>query len=213
MTAHIFREYDIRGVADRDLSDDLVKKIGRGLGKMLRPDGAVKPHPRIVVCRDCRRSGQRLFDAMVHGLTEAGADVVDIGVGPTPLMYFGVHHLDADGGVMITGSHNPGEDNGFKIMRGKASFFGADIQKLREFVATSTDPLGPRGSLETCPIDEAYLDELRKRVRLPNLKPSTQSISLRLPVHTLERLKAAANARDVPYQSLIKVWLEEKLSA
>ncbi len=167
MTAHVFREYDIRGVADRDLSDDLVKKIGRGLGKMLRPNDVVKPHPRIVVCRDCRRSGQRLFDAMVHGLTEAGADVVDIGVGPTPLMYFGVHHLDADGGVMITGSHNPGEDNGFKIMKGKASFFGADIQKLREFVATSTDPLGPRGSLETCPIDEAYLDELRKRVRLP----------------------------------------------
>jgi len=164
MAAHVFREYDIRGVADRDLGDDLVRKIGRGLAKMLKPQG--KAHPRVVVCRDCRRSGPRLFEALVHGLTEAGADVVDIGVGPTPLMYFGVHHLDADGGVMITGSHNPGDENGFKIMKGKASFFGADIQKLAEYVKTSSEPLGPKGSLETCPIDEAYLDELRNRIRL-----------------------------------------------
>ena len=166
MTRHVFREYDIRGVADRDLTDDLVRKIGRGLAKMLRPDGASKPHPRIVVCRDCRRSGPRLFEALVHGLTEAGADVVDVGVGPTPLMYFGVHHLDADGGVMITGSHNPGDENGFKIMKGKASFFGADLQKLADYVQTSTEPLGPKGSLETCPIEEAYLDELRRRIHL-----------------------------------------------
>ncbi|MBK7585595.1 MAG: phosphomannomutase/phosphoglucomutase [Myxococcales bacterium] len=166
MTAHVFREYDIRGVADRDLTDDLVKKIGRGLGKMLRPDPAAKAPPRVVVCRDCRRSGPRLFDALVHGLTEAGSDVVDIGVGPTPLMYFGVHHLEADGGVMITGSHNPGDENGFKIMKAKGSFYGADIQKLREYTETSTEPLGPQGSLETCPIDAAYLETLRKGIRL-----------------------------------------------
>ena len=166
MSAHVFREYDIRGVADRDLTDDLVRKIGRGLGKMLRPESGAKLRPRIVVCRDCRRSGPRLFDALVHGLTEAGADVVDVGVGPTPLMYFGVHHLDADGGVMITGSHNPGDENGFKIMKGKASFFGADLQKLAEYVVTSTEPLGPKSSVETLPIDDAYLDELRRRIRL-----------------------------------------------
>lgn len=166
MTAHVFREYDIRGVADRDLTDDLVRKIGRGLGKMLRPEPSANSHPRIVVCRDCRRSGPRLFDALVHGLTEAGADVIDVGVGPTPLMYFGVHHLDADGGVMITGSHNPGDENGFKIMKGKASFFGADIQRLADYVVTSTEPLGPKGSVETLPIEEAYLDELRRSIRL-----------------------------------------------
>jgi len=166
MTAHVFREYDLRGVADRDLTDDLVKKIGRGLAKMLRPSERAGEHPRIVVCRDCRRSGPRLFEALVHGLVEAGADVIDVGVGPTPLMYFGVHHLDADGGVMITGSHNPGDENGFKIMKGKASFFGEDIQKLRERVERGEEPLGPRGSLQTCPIDADYLEELRKRVRL-----------------------------------------------
>jgi phosphomannomutase / phosphoglucomutase len=167
MTAHVFREYDIRGVADRDLGDDLVVKIGRGLARMLGPTAQQSEHPRVVVCRDCRRSGPRLFEAVVHGLVEAGGEVIDIGVGPTPLMYFGVHYLDADGGVMITGSHNPGDENGFKIMKGKGSFFGEDIQKLRERVETSAEPVGPKGALETCPINDAYLDEMRRAVRLP----------------------------------------------
>jgi phosphomannomutase / phosphoglucomutase len=166
MSAHIFREYDIRGVADRDLTDDLVQKIGRGLARMLRADGRPNDPPRVVVARDCRRSGPRLFEALMHGLIDGGADVIDIGVGPTPLMYFGVHHLDADGGVMITGSHNPADENGFKIMKGKGSFFGEDIQMLRERVETGTLPLGPRGSIQTCPITEPYLDKLRNAVRI-----------------------------------------------
>jgi phosphomannomutase/phosphoglucomutase len=166
MSTHIFREYDIRGVADRDLGDDVAKKIGHGLARMLKPTEK-NDAPRIVVCRDCRRSGPRLFEALVGGLVDAGADVVDVGVGPTPLMYFGVHHLDADGGVMITGSHNPGDENGFKIMKGKASFFGADIQKLRERVEAGTaPPIGPRGSLQTIPIHDDYLDEMRQAVKL-----------------------------------------------
>lgn len=166
MSGHIYREYDIRGVADRDLVDDVARKIGNGLARMLKPEGKNAP-ARVVVGRDCRRSGPRLFEALVGGLIDAGADVVDIGVGPTPLMYFGVHHLDADGGVMITGSHNPGDENGFKIMKGKASFFGADIQKLRERVeAGGAPPLGPRGSLQTIPIFDEYLDELRQAVKL-----------------------------------------------
>ncbi len=162
MSAHVFREYDIRGVADRDLTDSLTERIGRGLAKMLRPDGLDNEAPRIVVARDCRRSGPRLFEALVHGLVEGGADVVDIGVGPTPLMYFGVHHLEADGGIMITGSHNAAPDNGFKIMRGKASFFGDDLQRLREKVDSTPPPLGIKGSIQTIPIEDAYLDELRK---------------------------------------------------
>jgi phosphomannomutase / phosphoglucomutase len=166
MSAHVFREYDIRGVADRDLTDDLVQKIGRGLAKMLRADDRPNDPPRLIVARDCRRSAPRLFEALMHGLVDGGADVIDIGVGPTPLMYFGVHHLDADGGVMITGSHNPAEDNGFKIMKGKGSFFGEQIQALRERVETKTLPLGPRGSVQTCPISEPYLDKLRNAVRI-----------------------------------------------
>ncbi|MEZ4220109.1 MAG: phosphomannomutase/phosphoglucomutase [Polyangiaceae bacterium] len=166
MSAHIFREYDIRGVADRDLTDELVHGIGVGLARMLRPDGKEGIQPRLAVARDCRKSGPRLFQTLLSGLVDGGANVIDLGVGPTPLLYYGVHCLDADGGIMITGSHNPGEDNGFKIMRGKASFFGEDIQKLRERVEAKTPPVGPRGSLQTVPIEDAYLDKLRDGVAI-----------------------------------------------
>src|SRR5271166_4753925 len=129
--AHIFREYDIRGVAERDLADGVARAIGRGLATML---GAGDRPVGIAVGRDCRLSSDRLFAALVDGLTGAGADVIDVGVGPTPMLYASVHALEADGGVMITGSHNPGDENGFKMMRGRASFFGADIQGLRELI-------------------------------------------------------------------------------
>jgi len=166
MSSHIFREYDIRGVADRDLTDDVTQKIGRGLSRMLKPADRPNDAPRIVVARDCRRSGPRLFDALLDGLVSGGTEVIDVGVGPTPLMYFAVHHLDADGGVMITGSHNPADENGFKIMRGKASFFGEDIQKLRELVESNVLAAGARGSIQTVPVDEPYIVKLRDSVRI-----------------------------------------------
>src|SRR5262249_47615988 len=119
MTSHVFREYDIRGHADRDLTDDLVRRIRRGLAQLLNPAGTGDARPlRTGVGRDCRLSGPRLSEALSQGLIAGGVQVLDIGVGPTPLLYFAVHHLDADGGVMITGSHNPAPDNGFKIMSG-----------------------------------------------------------------------------------------------
>ncbi len=124
----IFREYDLRGVANRDLSDDTVQAIGRALGGMLK--GRDGRPPRLALGRDCRLSSPRLRAAMLEGLLRGGANVLDVGVGPTPQLYFAVHHLDTDGGVMITGSHNPADENGFKVMRGKASFFGKDIQDL-----------------------------------------------------------------------------------
>jgi len=165
MSTHVFREYDIRGVADRDLTDELAEGIGRGLARLLRPEGATES-PRIVVARDCRRSGTRLFNALLTGLVAGGVEVTDVGVGPTPLMYFGVHYLNADGGIMITGSHNPGEDNGFKIMKGKASFFGADIQSLRELVEAKIPTSDTPGSIQTVPIDDAYIDKLRSSVHM-----------------------------------------------
>lgn len=164
MSAHIYREYDIRGVADRDLDDDTVRGIGRGLARLLRP--ASGQAPRLVVGRDCRRSGPRLFAALLEGLISGGAHVTDIGVVPTPLVYFGVHHLEADGGIMITGSHNPPEDNGFKIMKGKDSFFGPQIQELRQLVEKGDLPPAPRGSIETSPIEEDYLEKIREAVSL-----------------------------------------------
>jgi phosphomannomutase/phosphoglucomutase len=155
----IFREYDIRGVADRDMPSDVAKDIGRGLGTMLRVEGPRAP--RIAVGRDCRLSSPRLHEALVGGLKAQGVHVVDIGIGPTPLLYFAVHTLDADGGVMITGSHNPAEDNGFKVMRGKASFFGKDLQDLRELI--SKGAFGPEraGSGESVDLYPAYVAHMK----------------------------------------------------
>lgn len=161
---HIFREYDIRGVADRDLTDPVVYRIGRGLARMLRSGG--NP-PQIAVGRDCRRSGPRVYEALLAGLTEGGADVTYVGVGPTPLVYFAAHHFGSDGAVMITGSHNPGGDNGLKIMRGKSSFYGEDIRALRDLVATGDFETSHRGSVQNVPVDEEYLSALRGRMRLP----------------------------------------------
>ena len=163
--ANIFREYDIRGVADRDLSDDLAEGIGRGLGAMLSAGSGGDRALRRAVGRDCRLSSPRLHAALLRGLSKVGVDVVDIGVGPTPMLYFAVHHLDTDGGVMITGSHNPGDENGFKMMRGKASFYGADIQKLRERIVAKDfgRPPARAGQVENFDVQDAYVKTMQER--------------------------------------------------
>ena len=160
----IFREYDIRGVADRDMPDDVARDIGRGLGTMLSSHGQA---PRLAVGRDCRLSSPRLHAALIAGLTAQGVHVVDIGIGPTPLLYFAVHTLGTDGGVMITGSHNPAEDNGFKVMKGKASFFGKDIQDLRELMACAGyGPVRP-GKVESVDVATPYVEHMRKAFSFP----------------------------------------------
>jgi phosphomannomutase/phosphoglucomutase len=156
---HVFREYDVRGVAERDLTDELAHRLGRGLAELLRPDGATAP-PRVAVGCDCRLSGPRLFTALTAGLVEGGAQVVDIGIGPTPKLYFSVHHLETDGGVMITGSHNPAEDNGFKIMRGKNSFFGDSIQALRRLCEAPQPGHVAGGGISRADVDDAYVARL-----------------------------------------------------
>jgi phosphomannomutase/phosphoglucomutase len=162
--ANIFREYDIRGVADRDLSDELAEGIGRALGVMLAVGPEGKTAPRLAVGRDCRLSSPRLHAALLRGLIKAGVHVVDIGVGPTPMLYFAVHHLDTDGGIMITGSHNPGDENGFKTMRGKASFFGADIQKLYQRIAAKGfGAEATTGKVETIDVQDAYVATMKER--------------------------------------------------
>ena len=164
--SHIFREYDVRGAADRDLSDELARGLGRGLGKMLAAAADAGRPTRLAVGRDCRLSSPRLHAALVDGLIRAGVHVVDIGIVPTPLLYFAVHHLSTDGGIMITGSHNPGGDNGFKVMRGKASFYGEEIQNLRTLL--EEDAFGPAttGSQEKVDVLPAYLEVLKKDIHL-----------------------------------------------
>jgi phosphomannomutase / phosphoglucomutase len=162
--SHAFREYDIRGVADLDLTDAVATGIGRGFSTML---GASSSRVRVAVGRDCRLSSDRLFAALVRGLTEGGADVVDVGVGPTPLLYASVHALSTEGGVMITGSHNPGDENGFKMMRGKASFFGGDIQSLRKVVEEERFAAPSRvGEVERADMHERYVTMVTEGIRL-----------------------------------------------
>ncbi|MDB4989893.1 MAG: Phosphomannomutase, partial [Myxococcaceae bacterium] len=141
---HIFREYDIRGVADRDMADSLVSDLGRALGTYL----VRRNMRRIALGRDCRLSSPRLHDALRSGLLETGIRLVEIGVVPTPMMYFTVFDLDLDGGVQITGSHNPPEDNGFKMMQGKSALFGAYIQTLLRMIPERDFDLPGGGTVE-----------------------------------------------------------------
>src|SRR5262245_33748508 len=128
---HAFREYDVRAVADRDLGDEVVAGIGTTFARMLRSG---RPHDgarlRVAVGRDGRLTSERILAALARGLCGEGVDVISLPVGPTPLLYFAAHHLETDGAVMITASHNPPPDNGFKMMRGTASFWGDDIRAL-----------------------------------------------------------------------------------
>ncbi len=123
----IFREYDIRGIADTELLSPDITDLGRALGTLLQR----KSGKRINLGRDCRLSSTRLRDALKEGLLSAGCDVTDIGVVPTPLLYFSAVHLKADGAVMITGSHNPAEFNGFKTVCGSGTLHGETIQEVR----------------------------------------------------------------------------------
>jgi phosphomannomutase / phosphoglucomutase len=160
--SQIFREYDIRGVADRDMPDTLVRDLGRALGTFHRRLG----HRRIAVGRDCRLSSPRLHAALTEGLLETGLVLVDIGVQPTPMLYFAVFDRETDGGVQITGSHNPPEDNGFKMMRGKASLFGEDIQRLLAMIRELDFELPGGGVVEHYDPLPAYVAFVAGNVKL-----------------------------------------------
>ncbi|MBI3666075.1 MAG: phosphomannomutase/phosphoglucomutase [Acidobacteria bacterium] len=130
----IFREYDIRGIAEQELLSLDVEQLGRAIGTYLRR-AHQPPGSRLVnVARDCRLSSERLRDALVAGLVTSGCEVTDLGVVPTPLLYYASFHLQADGGVMITGSHNPPEYNGFKVMCGRSTIHGEEIQNLEKMI-------------------------------------------------------------------------------
>ena len=124
----IFREYDIRGIVDETLFEKNAYLIGKGfcsLNKKLKS---------IVVCRDGRLSSPLFSESLVKGILESGVDVIDIGCGPTPMLYFASMNLNADAGIMVTGSHNPKNHNGFKIVLNNKSFFGNDIKRLYAFI-------------------------------------------------------------------------------
>ena len=127
----ILREYDVRGIVGETLSAADATALGRAFATIVRAHGG----QRVCVGMDGRLSSPELAEAAVEGVRASGVEVLWIGRGPTPMLYFAVHHHDADGGIQITGSHNPPAHNGFKMMLGKKSFFGAQIQELGRIAA------------------------------------------------------------------------------
>src|ERR671929_34085 len=122
----ILREYDIRGIVGDTLTEDDAYALGRSYAALAREEGA----KRIAVGRDGRLHSGMLEAALVRGLTDGGVDAVLIGMGPSPMLYFATYYLDVDGGIQVTGSHNPADYNGFKLLLKGRSVFGEEIQEL-----------------------------------------------------------------------------------
>src|SRR5512135_2699235 len=127
----IFLEYDIRGIAETDLTSSFIEALGRGFAAYLKPKGI----STVSVGYDARLSSPRLRDDIVRGLAAEGMNVTILGLCPTPALYFSLYHLKPGAGVMITGSHNPAEFNGFKLCVGKDTIYGEEIQKLKRIMA------------------------------------------------------------------------------
>jgi phosphomannomutase/phosphoglucomutase len=156
----IFRQYDIRGVVGDDLTVEAAHALGGAYAALLRERGV---SGEVAVGRDNRPSGNALRDALVRGLTEAGTNVVDIGVVPTPLLYWSLHHLGVAGGIQITGSHNPPEYNGFKLCLGTESLHGHDIQHLLELIRGNATPNGS-GTVRNERVIDRYVADVATRV-------------------------------------------------
>jgi phosphomannomutase len=151
----ILREYDIRGIVGDTLTEADAYALGRTYAAFARDEGA----RRIAVGRDGRTHSGLLEAAVIRGLTEGGIDVVQIGMGPSPLLYFATHYLDVDGGLQVTGSHNPADYNGFKLLLKGRSVFGAEIQDIGRRAAAGHWTTG-NGSVEEVDIREAYVNRL-----------------------------------------------------
>jgi len=165
----IFKAYDIRGVVDKTLTEDTVRRIGLALAEKIRGHGL----HQCVVGRDGRLSGPRLQAALSEGLVSGGVDVIDIGCVPTPVVYFATHFLKTGTGVAITGSHNPPQYNGLKMMVAGSTLAGEEIQGLyQSIVAAAKAPLqcgsyaGPRGGISAQDVVPAYRDRILSDVRL-----------------------------------------------
>ena len=192
MTGHDFdatllREYDIRGVVGTTLHTADAQAIGRSFGTVIRRSGG----RRVVVGYDGRLSSPVLAEALVAGLAATGCDVTVIGQSPTPMLYFATHHLEADGGIEITGSHNPPDYNGFKMVCQGAPFFGADIQALGRMAAAGDWETG-EGTVDEHDLFDAYVDRLLEGFSGPALRigwdagngaagPVVEALARRLP--------------------------------
>jgi phosphomannomutase/phosphoglucomutase len=155
MNPEVFREYDVRGIVGSDLTPDFVMALGRAIGTLASRQGA----RTLVLGRDCRLSSETYLDTVSQGIRDAGIDVLDAGLCATPMLYFAIRHLGTDGGVMVTGSHNPPDFNGFKICIGPDTIYGEQIQVLRRIIETGTFEKG-KGQCSRHSIVQAYEDYL-----------------------------------------------------
>jgi len=161
VNSHIFREYDIRGIVDKDITDEVVTLLGKAFGTYISRHGARK----ISIGGDVRLSTKRFLTQMIKGIRSTGIDVINIGHVPTPVQYFSMFHLKTDGGVMITGSHNPPDFNGFKLSLKNAPIFGKEIQELKRIIE-SNDFAHGNGSYEEQNVIEFYIEHIVKDINI-----------------------------------------------
>jgi phosphomannomutase/phosphoglucomutase len=161
MNPEMFREYDIRGITGKDMTEDDVVLIGKGIGTFLQKQG----NRKITVGRDCRETSDSYSEKLIQGLTSTGCDVVDIGVCSTPVAYFSIRHLKKEGNVMVTASHNPREYNGFKMCSGYDSVYGKQIKEILHIIEEKKFQEG-EGIIETYDILSPYIDFVIKNINL-----------------------------------------------
>jgi phosphomannomutase/phosphoglucomutase len=160
--ASIFRAYDIRGIVDQTLTRSAVTQIGRAIGS----EALQRGRNTIVVGRDGRLSGPDLSAALIEGMISTGCDVKDIGCVPTPVLYFATHYLDTQNGVVVTGSHNPPDYNGLKIVIDGETLSGPSIQSLRERIESNNFISADPGSVEVINVVPDYIERIRSDVTL-----------------------------------------------
>ena len=158
---YIFREYDIRGIVDKDLTDDVVESLGKGIGSYFLKHNAKTAS----VGGDVRLSTERFRTELVKGLRSVGINVVDVGRVPTPVQYFSMHHLKVDAGIMITGSHNPPDFNGFKITIGNAPVYGEMIAQIKDIILNGDFSSG-KGTYEKVNVIDDYISEIKKDIHI-----------------------------------------------
>ena len=161
MNPGIFREYDIRGIAGEDICEQDVVDIGKAYGSLLRDQGRKK----ISVGRDCRITSDRFSQLFIQGIVSTGCDVVDIGTCPTPVLYYSIHHLELDGGAMVTASHNPPEYNGFKLMSGHNSIHSQGLQDLLQIIEQKAYVTG-EGQETKADVTTPYMAYLKENISL-----------------------------------------------
>ncbi|WP_320041892.1 phosphomannomutase/phosphoglucomutase [uncultured Desulfobacter sp.] len=159
----IFREYDIRGIAGEEISEQDANAIGKAYGSLLVRQGRKK----VSVGRDCRITSETYSKAFIDGILSAGCNVLDIGVCPTPVLYFSIHHLSLEGGAMVTASHNPPEYNGFKLMNGLESIHSHGLQEIRKIIDDQAYTQG-QGKVTKTDVISPYMAMIQENITLKN---------------------------------------------